>query len=317
MGKLAKVDQKIFGSSGGTTEFGQFGSDAAGAALTTKDLATIQALSQYLEGWYSATSSASEPPRIEDMNSLFLMITTQLRYIFQTGIVEWDTNQDYYIGSQVQVAGVRYVSNTGTDGSPNQGNNPTTDIVNWAPTGHIAGDLYLSLVQDPSALGVRALILSGQVITAANYPALVTNTYIGDTNNSNTAYQYFYKCSDALGATRSTAGPYYRLPDFRGVFLRGLDIGGTRNPNGTSDFLGNFLADALQGHYHTITNINNYGGYSGSGNGATAYANNPGGTGTPFSAFVVGATTDGTNGTPRIDKESRPMQGIIQIGIRY
>ena len=311
MGKLAKVDQKIFGSSGGTTEFGQFGSDAAGAALTTKDLATIQALSQYLEGWYSATASASEPPRIEDMNSLFLMITTQLRYIFQTGIVEWDTNQDYYIGSQVQVAGVRYVSNTGTDGSPNQGNNPTTDIVNWAPTGHIAGDLYLSLVQDPSALGVRALILSGQVITAANYPALVANTYIKDTNNSNTAYQYFYKCSDALGATRSTAGPYYRLPDFRGVFLRGLDIGGTRNPNGTSDFLGNFRADAFQGHYQASLG----GGFITQGVvGVPQYV---GGTYGGWAASTGSPITDGTNGAPRTDKETRPMQGIIQIGIRY
>jgi len=182
--------------------------------------------------------------------------------------------------------------------------------------GAIPGDLYQSLVQNPATLGVRVLILTGQVITIASYPNLVANTYIGDTNNPNTAYQYFYKCSDAGGSTRSTSGTYYQLPDFRGVFLRGLDIGGTRNPNGTSDFLGNYRADAMQGHWHDFYQNNNQLS-TGAGlvngvnqTGANAYYN-------AGSSAVRGAITDGTNGTPRTDKETRPMQGIIQIGIRY
>ena len=51
--------------------------------------------------------------------------------------------------------------------------------------GATPGDLYQSLVQNPATLGVRALILTGQVITIASYPNLVANTYIGDTNNPN------------------------------------------------------------------------------------------------------------------------------------
>ncbi len=323
MGKLARVDMKIFGSSGGTTEFGQFGSDAAGSALTTKDIATIQALSQYAEGWYSATASLSEPPRGEDMNGLFLLITTQLRYLLQTGVAEWSTDQDYYIGSRVQIGGVIFQSKTGTDGSPNTGNNPATDITNWGvKSENIPGDLFLSLVQDPVTLGVRALILTGQVITIANYAELVSNTYIGDANNANTAYQYFYKCSDSGGTTRSTSGAYFKLPDFRGVFLRGLDLGATRNPNGATDFLGNYRADAMQGHYHQFTSY-------ASGGAPVISQSTYGGVGTTAagpvignaSAFqtwqILGPSTDGTNGTPRIDKETRSMQGVIQIGIRY
>jgi len=186
--------------------------------------------------------------------------------------------------------------------------------------GAAPGDLYQSLVQNPATLGVRALILTGQVITIASYPNLVANTYIGDTNNPNTAYQYFYKCSDAGGSTRSTSGTYYKLPDFRGVFLRGLDIGGTRNPNGTSDFLGNYRADAMQGHWHGP--IYKYNGYEALLSTTTAT------TGTSLGAigdqvygtagnYVGPPITDTVNGAPRIDKESRPMQGIIQIGIRY
>jgi len=177
--------------------------------------------------------------------------------------------------------------------------------------GAAPGDLYQSLVQNPATLGVRALILTGQVITIASYPNLVANTYIGDTNNPNTAYQYFYKCSDAGGTTRSTSGTYYQLPDFRGVFLRGLDIGGTRNPNGTSDFLGNFRSFAMQGHHHAFVG----GLFAASGSGTTW---NLVAAGSAGDDSIKSPTTDGTHGAViNVDSETRPMQGVIQIGIRY
>lgn len=71
-------------------------------------------------------------------------------------------------------------------------------------------------------LDANVLPLKGQVITISAYPALVAATYVGDTNNPTAAYPAFYKCSDTGGSTRNTAGPYFKLPDGRGRFIRAL-----------------------------------------------------------------------------------------------
>lgn len=131
MAKLSRILQKVFGSSGGGSEFGEIGSLAAGAPVYSKDLDTIQSSTQYLEGLFAITASGAEPPRIQDINSLYLLVTSQLKYLFQAGVPEWITTEEYYIGSICQVAGVEYVSLTGTDGSPNTGHDPTSDATNW------------------------------------------------------------------------------------------------------------------------------------------------------------------------------------------
>jgi hypothetical protein len=133
MAKLSRVLQKIFGSSGGGSEFGQIGSLAAGAPAYSKDLDTIQALTQFLGGLFSLTNSGAQPPRIQDINSLYLLFSSQLKYLFQAGVPEWITTEEYYIGSICQVAGVLYTSKTGTSGSPNVGN-AVSSTANWKKT---------------------------------------------------------------------------------------------------------------------------------------------------------------------------------------
>jgi hypothetical protein len=131
MAKLDRKLQKIFGSSGGGSEFGQIGSLAAGSPAYSKDLDTIQSLTQFLEGLFSLTNSGAQPPRIQDINSLYYLVTSQLKYLFQAGVPEYIATEEYYIGSICQVAGVEYVSQTGTSGSPNIGHGPTSDTTNW------------------------------------------------------------------------------------------------------------------------------------------------------------------------------------------
>lgn len=141
MAKLSRILQKVFGSSGGGSEFGEIGSLAAGAPVYSKDLDTIQSLTQYLEGLFAITASGAEPPRIQDINSLYLLITSQLKYLFQAGVPEWIATEDYYIGSICQVAGVLYTSKTGTSGSPNTGH-AVSDTNNWKKSldiGEISG----------------------------------------------------------------------------------------------------------------------------------------------------------------------------------
>ena len=141
MANLPRILQKIFGSTGGSTNFGQFGSEAAGAALKTKDLDLIQARSQYDQGWYSATDSAGEPPRIEDFNGLQLLFSSQISYLFQKGIPEWITTENYYLGvSVVQVAGDIYLSKT-----DNIGKDPTSNPSDW-----------LLIIPSTGALGIAA-----------------------------------------------------------------------------------------------------------------------------------------------------------------
>lgn len=130
MAKLARKLQKIFGETGGATEFGKIGSDALGTPATSKDLDEIQSLSPFEGGLFDITANAAEPPKIEDINSLYLLITTQLKYLFQNGIPEWIATEDYYADvSYVQVAGVLYrcvADSTGDD--------PTTDDgTYWEP----------------------------------------------------------------------------------------------------------------------------------------------------------------------------------------
>lgn len=138
MSKLSRIIQRVFGETGTNAEFGQFGSEAASPpGATTKDLTVIQSLSQYLLGWYSATANASEPPRIQDRNALDLLITSQLKYLFQAGIPEWldDADQRYYTDvSFVNRSGVIYIAILGDDaGDINTGKDPLTEPTWWTP----------------------------------------------------------------------------------------------------------------------------------------------------------------------------------------
>ena len=103
------------------------------------------------QGWYAATESANQPPRIEDFNAIDLLITTQLAYNFQEGIAEYDPTTVYFVGSFCQVAGVVYVSQSNS----NAGNNPTTDSgANWLQA---LEALSRSRLDPPADRGVRRL----------------------------------------------------------------------------------------------------------------------------------------------------------------
>lgn len=100
MAKITRKVQKIFGFSAGTDEIAQFGSLAAAAPAFTTDPEVIQALAQYLGGWFSGVIG-SNSPAIEDMNALCYLYAYQLSYLMQTGVPEWNSATTYYIGSQV------------------------------------------------------------------------------------------------------------------------------------------------------------------------------------------------------------------------
>jgi hypothetical protein len=184
MAKIARTLQKLFGSTGSTDAFGVFGSDAAGSAATSKDLATIQSLAGFLEGWTQAAASGSQPPRLEDMNSLFLLLFSQIKYGHQVGIPEWIATDNYYANiSFVQGSdGNIYQAVTGTDGTPNTNNDPTADTyndygvgTNWKmsmPTGY---DLDKRIIRNSMRVGF--LVSSDVEITPITKSAARSNAH--------------------------------------------------------------------------------------------------------------------------------------------
>ncbi len=109
MAKLPRVFQKIFGTNATSTQFGVFGSMAAGSPDTSKDLATIQSLTKFTDGFYAAVLGQNSPA-IQDVNALFYLAFAQIAYQFQAGISEWDASTTYYSGSFISSSGVIYVS---------------------------------------------------------------------------------------------------------------------------------------------------------------------------------------------------------------
>lgn len=137
MAQLTRVIQRIFGSTGATTNFGQIGSQAAGTPQTTKDLTTIQSLAQYGVGLtgISVNQGNTILPYIEDLNSLYLLFSSQLQYHFQNGIPEWlnDIDQRYYANvSFVTRNGNLYQAILGDDGANiNAQRDPATETDRW------------------------------------------------------------------------------------------------------------------------------------------------------------------------------------------
>ena len=127
MAKIIRKHQAIFAGNSDVSLFNQFGSAALGSPVATKDLDTIQALAAFGIG-FTAETVGDWIPVLEDFNALYLMETTQIAYILQAGIPEWETATVYYIGSFCQLAGNIYVSLT----DANTGN-AVTDTTKWQP----------------------------------------------------------------------------------------------------------------------------------------------------------------------------------------
>ena len=131
MARLARVTQIIFGS-GGNTPTGGFGAPAAGnlatEVATSNTIANIMAGASWIGGWLGAVLGGSKFPVLEDMNSIDYVHSTQIAYILQQGIPEYDAITTYYTNNIVvnpntyQVYGSVTNSNAG---------NALSDSVNW------------------------------------------------------------------------------------------------------------------------------------------------------------------------------------------
>jgi mannose/fructose/N-acetylgalactosamine-specific phosphotransferase system component IIB len=174
-----------------------FGSQATGTSRTVfgdtsqSDDLTDNLTTEYFKGW---NTLGTKPPR-QWFNGVLYTNSQLISYLFQTGIPEWNTNQEYHLNSIINYEGTLYRSKTNN----NIGNNPETDTVKWytiidasSITIEDSGDYFDSTnVEDAlqeigGALTKTATpILSGntsapegsqQIITITNYSATATYT---------------------------------------------------------------------------------------------------------------------------------------------
>jgi len=117
------------------------------------------------------------------------------------------------------------------------------------------GQLDPGSISDPP----RVLLLDGSTILVANYQELVDNTHclVGGVTDLNLFSEFgtdagFYRCNLPDGTDPNASGIYFKLPDLRGYFLRGLDTSGDvdqQNPLVTG-WVG---YQGLRNHSHYIT----------------------------------------------------------------
>lgn len=141
MAKLPRVTNKIFANNATPANIGQFGSALSGSKVETSDIAEIQALPAFEQGWEAAVISDRNYPTLQEMNGVQKVFSQQQAYLFQEGIPEYDPNTTYFIGSVVknlneQNEPENYFSLT--DGNIG---NPLSDTNNWKKSGNANTDL--------------------------------------------------------------------------------------------------------------------------------------------------------------------------------
>lgn len=105
---------------------------------------------------------------------------------------------------------------------------------------------------------------------------------------------------DGDGSTTAT------LPDHRGEFVRGLDLGRGVDTNRS---IGTKQLDQMQGHVHTVFEGGGTASYGPTGTAPTVFDGGAGPT--------TGPVADGTNGAPRTGLETRPRNVAVLVTIRY
>lgn len=176
---LARKTFLLFGNAGSTNDFGQFGSGVTGTPVNTKDIATIQALTAWVNGLQDSVYGGDKLPFLQEMNSLFYVISYMVAYILEKGIPEWDPGTTYDAGSFVLSGqqGVIYYSKTNFNT-----NNPLptypNDNANWAMGISQPAEKIVGQVADNQIAGMAASKLIG-TITAAQIASVAASVITG------------------------------------------------------------------------------------------------------------------------------------------
>src|SRR5579859_8005511 len=119
----------IFGNAAPATTaagIGEFGSLALGTPTLSTDIAVIMAQGAWSTGWSAAW--VGNFPALNDENAVDYVHSTQIAYLLQRGIPEYDAATTYYTGCFCSFNSTVYVSTANN----NTGNTPNTSPTKWA-----------------------------------------------------------------------------------------------------------------------------------------------------------------------------------------
>jgi hypothetical protein len=125
MAKLTRQTYKLFGGTANPTGdsangafIGQFGSASAGTFVGTNDVATIQNLDAWGNGWIDACQTNSKFPPLPERTGVDYVQSYGLNYLYQEGIPEYSATSTYYTGSVVKIPStVQASATTAVNGS--------------------------------------------------------------------------------------------------------------------------------------------------------------------------------------------------------
>lgn len=247
MAILTRVTGKVFGSQAPADEIGVFGSAKAGNPTTESNVALIQGLAAYLQGWGSGIVSSQNFPPMEEVTGVLKTISYQACYSLQAGVPTYDANTEYGVGDIYKEVNDQQVTfyvairdaNTG-DNTPNIGKQGDTTF--WQKVSFYDDDIgvprfSLKLTGD---LPDGFIDLNGaEVSRGGKYATLFS------------IYQTTYGAGD--GSTT------FNLPDFTDCYLCGGTSAGYIQPKLPNPNLTTVLAG---GHNHTAGTLNATGGMS-------------------------------------------------------
>lgn len=115
--KYTRLTGKLFGETADPTDdpilgpaIGQFGSAKLGTYVGTDDVATIQNLSAWSNGWIDAVTPTNQYPALPERTGVDKVLSYQENYILQQGIPEYDANTEYYTNNFCSYNGEIYRS---------------------------------------------------------------------------------------------------------------------------------------------------------------------------------------------------------------
>lgn len=263
MAKISRQNHKLFGLSGSSDNFAKYGSLVAAAPIKSKDIATIQALSAWDQGWQSAIYGANKDLLLEDLNAWCFEHSYQVAYIFQEGIPEWNATTTYYLDSVVKgpaggaSAGQWFASlqDNNTGNAPPAG--ATNALWKWinppipdTPTvgnGLKSGDLSCKPNSGApnSKYDVSVTTLSAQNVAMANVAVSAdlavsgANGLDAGSESANTWYYLFVICNNDGSLVAGLWSLSATAPTLPGSYTKFRRVGAAYN-NGSSNLLQTF-----------------------------------------------------------------------------